>query len=323
MSPRADTEQLHQLAADIQSAVLDDRCDDLVEALASKQLRDGAFDSAGNSADYELLALRGLTALSWHKPGAARDLLDGLRVGLHHEELERARRECERVLAVADSWQSLTEVYPAPDALRRFLQVRPVVDGVDAEDLGAALREDIRTDPKAHVGFVQAILAHDRKLAVFFSGLGDSILFVADEIYSADSLDLEQRDAIDAALEAIEREVPKSLATPAIWGGLGVAGALSLAGIAGVGFLALVGIVGAGLGVQARRERAQYHDVARLHLARAAGAFGIGRASLVSWMQSRSRNFKHAAKFAIPADADDVLLILPGIGRAVRTHAHD
>lgn len=305
---------LYRLAEDIQSAVLEDRFDDVVSALESPELRAGVLEST----DFELLALRGLTALAWGKPGVARDLLDGLRVGLRQDELGRARRECERVLAIADSWIMLTEVYPAPASLRRYLQLRPVVDGTDAEDLGAELRADIQSNPKEHVAFVQAILAHDRKLAVFFSGLGDSILFVANEIYSAESLDPEQRQALDDALEAIEREVPRSVARPAIWGGLGVAGALTLAGVASVGFLALLGIAGTGLGIQARRERSQYQDVARPHLARAAGAFGIGRASMVSWMQSRSRSFKHASKFAIPADADDVLLILPGIGRAVR-----
>lgn len=317
LTPELDT--LYRFAEDIQSAVLEDRFDDLVGILESKELRAGIM----NSADFELLALRSLTALAWRKPGAAADLLDGMRVGLRHDELERARRECERVLAIADSWGILADVYPPPASLMRFLQLRPVVDGADAEELGAALRDDIQADPKAHVAFVQAILAHDRKLAVFFSGLGDSILFVAHEIYSAESLDPEQRKALDDALEAIEREVPRSVATPAIRGGLGVAGALSLAGIASLGFLALIGIVGTGLGVQARRERSQYQDVARLHLARAAGAFGIGRASMVSWMQSRSRSFKHAAKFAIPADSDDVLLILPGIGRAVRMQGQE
>ena len=315
MSATTEGDALYGLAADIQSAVLEERFDDIVVALESKQMRAGVAVSA----DYELLALRSLTALAWRKPGAARELLDGLRPDVGQEELARARRECERVLAIADSWAALAAVCPPPASLMGFLQLRPVVDGADAEELGAVLRDDIGADPGSHVEFVQAILAHDRKLAAFFSGLGDSLLFVAHEIYSADSLDSEQRAALDAALEAIERDVPRSLTTPAIWGGVGVAAALSLAGVAGVGFLALIGIVGVGLGVQARRERAQYEEVARLHLAKVAGTFGIGRASLVSWMQSRSRNFKHAAKFAIPADADDVLLILPGIGRAVRS----
>lgn len=304
---------LYRLAEDIQAAVLDERFDDVVAALESDEMRRGTLDSAA----YELLALRALTALAWREPHHARRLYDELSDGLQHGELESAAEECVKALLVADAWARLVDI---PPPLKRFVQLRPVVDGRDADRLGSELHDDLARDIEPYIAFIEQVIRTDERLAVFLSGIGDSTFFVAEDSYSTDVLDDEQRAAIDAALEAIERDVSGSVAKPALWGGAGVAGALVIAGLGGAALVALLAIGGTGLGVQVGRERSQYRDVARAHLARAAGIYGIGRAALVSWIQARRGRYKAAAKFVVPADADDVLLILQGIGRAVRQY---
>ncbi|MGD8859920.1 MAG: hypothetical protein PVI30_07900 [Myxococcales bacterium] len=90
-----------------------------------------------------------LAVVAWQQPAAARELSQALPAP------DDARALLERALRMQPAWQALEAGRAAPAALRRVLQLGPVVDADAARRLREELAQDMAARPEQYVAFCE------------------------------------------------------------------------------------------------------------------------------------------------------------------------